>query len=104
MLKVNATDRAWNESSALDSWLAIALPYGPDLTAVYGRPAGTVEDFDYSKAFKKTLSGVVWDDATLDEFLADSQQRAPGIRMFYRQPDADIRSKIILFLKELTEK
>jgi cytochrome c len=44
---------------------------GPGLRGVVGRPAGTVEAFRYSAAMKS--SGLVWDEATLDRFLAAPQ-------------------------------
>ncbi len=78
--------------------LAFAMPYGPTLRGVIGRPAGTVPGFEYSKAFLNELGGKVWDAESLDVFITDSQRRAPGARMFYRQPDPDIRRSIIDYL------
>ena len=79
--------------------VAIAPPYGPPLRGVYGRPAGTVEGFTYSRAFKRVLHGVVWDQQTLDRWITDSQAWVPGSLMFYAQPDADIRRRIIAYLQ-----
>jgi cytochrome c2 len=79
--------------------VAIAPPYGPPLRGVYGRPAGTVEGFTYSRAFKKVLQGVVWDHQALDRWITDSQAWVPGSLMFYAQPDADIRRRIIAYLQ-----
>jgi cytochrome c len=79
--------------------VAIAPPYGPPLRGVYGRPAGTVSGFAYSRAFKQVLQGVVWNDQELDRWISDSQARVPGSLMFYTQPDADIRHKIITYLQ-----
>ena len=77
----------------------VALPYGPSLRGIYGRPAGRVAGFTYSSAFKRALDGVVWTHDTLDEWLTSSQKRVPGARMFYRQPDAEIRRQIIAYLQ-----
>lgn len=82
-----------------ETWLAFAPPYGPPLRGVYGRPAGSVASFNYSSAFKQALQGVVWDEQSLDLWLTDSQKRAPGSLMFYRQPEAEIRRQIILYLR-----
>jgi cytochrome c2 len=79
--------------------VAIAPPYGPPLRGVYGRPAGTVQGFTYSRAFKKVLQGVVWDRQTLDRWITDSQAWVPGSLMFYAQPDSEIRHQIITYLQ-----
>ena len=79
--------------------VAVAPPYGPPLRGVYGRPAGSVPGFAYSRAFKKVLHGVVWDAQELDRWITDSQARVPGSIMFYTQPDPDIRRKIITYLQ-----
>ena len=79
--------------------VAFAPPYGPPLRGIYGRPAGSVAGFSYSRAFKQALTGVVWDGDTLDLWLTNTQNRAPGSLMFYRQADSDIRRHIIAYLK-----
>ncbi|WP_089934879.1 c-type cytochrome [Candidatus Entotheonella palauensis] len=82
-----------------DMRFAVALPYGPPLRGVYGRTAGTVTDFNYSQVFKQVLQDVVWNGETLERWITDSQKWAKGTRMFYRQPDADIRRRVITYLK-----
>jgi cytochrome c2 len=79
--------------------VAFAPPFGPNLRGVYGRPAGSVAGFDYSPAFLKALRGMEWNDATLNVWLLGTQAWVPGVFMFYRQPDEDIRRKIIAYLK-----
>ena len=50
---------------------------GPLLNGVFGRTAGTVEGFKYSKAMiEKGEGGLVWDHSTLAAFLA--AQNAKG--------------------------
>ena len=78
--------------------VAVAPPYGPSLRGVYGRQAGTVPGFAYSRAFKQILQGVVWDQNALDVWIMDSQAWVPGSLMFYKQPDPDIRREIITYL------
>jgi cytochrome c len=58
-----------------------------------------VPGFAYSRAFKKVLQGVVWDEQELDRWITDSQARVPGSLMFYAQPDPDIRRQIITYLQ-----
>ena len=79
--------------------LAFAPPFGPHLRGVYGRPAGSVEGFQYSLTFMKTLKGMEWNDAALDVWITSTQAWVPGVYMFYKQPDPEIRRKIILYLK-----
>ena len=78
--------------------LAVAPPYGPTLRGVYGRPAGTVAGFLYSREFLKRLQGVIWTRETLDIWITDSQAWVPGSMMFYKQPDPEARRKIIAYL------
>jgi cytochrome c2 len=79
--------------------LAVAPPYGPPLRGVYGRQAGSVPGFAYSRAFKTALQEVVWERGTLNVWIMDSQAWVAGSTMFYKQPDADIRRKIITYLE-----
>ena len=52
---------------------------GPSLAGVLGRAAGSVPGFSYSPAMRG--SGLVWDRATLDRFLADPRAMVPGTTM-----------------------
>lgn len=85
-------------SATPETTLAFSPPYGPTLVGIHGRPAGSVPNFDYSKAFLRAMKGVVWDSTSLDEYLTDTQARAPGTRMYYSQPDKEIRRSIIEYL------
>ena len=70
---------------------------GPSLTGVFGRKAGTLTDFRYSPALKR--SGITWTPETLDIFLADPQKAVPNNRMPYAgMPDAADRADLIAFL------
>jgi cytochrome c2 len=81
--------------------VAVALGYGPQLRGVIGRPAGTVEGFQYSDAFLAKLKGKVWDEAMLEQWIISSQTMVPGTFMFYSQKNADIRRRIIAYLREM---
>lgn len=81
--------------------VAIAPPYGPTLRGIFGRPAGSIEGFAYSRAFKQIMHGVVWDRHTLDRWMTDSQAWVPGSLMFYAQPDAEVRRKILTYLQTM---
>jgi len=70
---------------------------GPSLTGMFGRKAGTLADFRYSPALKR--SGISWTPETLDTFLADPQKAVPNNRMPYAgMPDAADRADLIAFL------
>ncbi len=79
--------------------LAVALPYGPTLNGVLGREAGTVATYQYSRAFLTALRGVVWTRHTLDRWISDTRAWVPGAIMVYRQPDPDVRARIIDYLE-----
>jgi len=72
---------------------------GPRHCALIGRPAGSVEGFEYSAAMKK--SGIVWNAKTLDRFLAAPMQRVPGTTMTYAGvTDAKERADLIAYLEQ----
>jgi cytochrome c len=70
---------------------------GPHLAGVVGRAAGTVEGARYSAALRE--SGIVWDGATLDTFLAAPRRAVPGTTMTVSVPDAAQRAAIIAYLQ-----
>ncbi len=79
--------------------LAFAPPFGPNLRGVVGRPAGTVEGYTYSKTMLSTLKGMIWNEAALNVWITNPQAWVPGVYMYYKQPDPEIRRKIIVYLK-----
>jgi len=70
---------------------------GPMHRGVYGRRAGTAEDFDYSEAVAG--SGIMWAEDTLERWLSDPERLIPGQRMSFRVAKAEDRGDIIAFLK-----
>lgn len=55
---------------------------GPNLYAIFGQRAGTVPGFAYSPAMaKRGAEGLIWDDETLDQFLAGYDRFIPGTYM-----------------------
>jgi cytochrome c len=72
---------------------------GPNLFAVVDRAAGGAAGFKYSPAFVKGSAGIVWDEATLDRWLADPASVIPGAMMMYKQADPDKRRLVIEYLK-----
>lgn len=71
---------------------------GPNLYGVFGQPAGTRLDYRYSDAMRQ--SGLSWDFATLDRYLARPRALVPGTKMtFSGLSNADERKAVIAFLK-----
>ena len=78
----------------------IADGAGPGLKGVVGRRAGSKDGFAYSPALAQ--SKIVWDDRTLDAFLANPQKAAPGTTMAYAgDDDAKERADLVAYLKTL---
>lgn len=82
-----------------------ALAYdrvGPRHCGLIGRRAGSVPGFDYSAAMKK--SGIIWNEATLNRFLASPLKMVPGSTMTYDGvPNAGERADLIVYLKKAGE-
>jgi len=76
---------------------------GPNLFGIAGRKAGTDADFaDYSEAL--AASGISWNDANLDAYIADPQGKIPGTSMVAGAvSDAEQRAAIIAYLKSLKD-
>lgn len=78
-----------------------ALAYdrvGPRHCGLLGRRAGSVPGFAYSPAMKN--SGLVWDEKTLNLFLAKPLALVPRTAMTYDGvPEARDRSDLIAYLK-----
>jgi cytochrome c2 len=73
--------------------------YGPKLVGIVGRAAGSDPAFNYSESFLAHTRGLVWTRSNLDRLMTDSRAMIPGTRMFYRQPDAEIRRKLLAYLE-----
>jgi cytochrome c len=75
---------------------------GPKHLGLFGRKAGSVEGFTYSKAMRE--SGIAWDEATLDKFLENPRGVVPGTKMTYAGvKDAQERADLIAYLRQATK-
>jgi len=71
---------------------------GPSLAGIVGRQAGTVEGFKYSDAMAN--SGVVWNEDSLNQYLADPKGFMPGNKMtFSGLKKDDDRANVIAYLQ-----
>lgn len=74
---------------------------GPNLWAVYGAKAGSKGGFNYSKIM--AASEVVWDDATMDGYIAKPSEFMKGNRMsFVGIKKAEDREALQIYLKAET--
>ena len=76
-----------------------ASAQGPGLARVVGRKAASAHGFGYSPAMR--ASGLTWDAATLDRFLAAPSRVVPATTMPVALPVADDRRALIAFLGTL---
>ena len=82
-----------------------ALAYdrtGPRHCGLFGRRAGSVQGFAYSSAMKR--SKIVWNEKTLDRFLAGALTVVPGTTMGYAGvTDQKERADLIAYLKQANQ-
>lgn len=75
---------------------------GPRHCGLLGRRAGSVPDFAYSAAMKQ--SAIVWDEKTLDRFLAAPMKAIPGTTMTYDGVrDRQERADLIAYLRQIDQ-
>jgi cytochrome c len=75
---------------------------GPRLQGVYGRTSGTAAGFAYSAALKK--AGIVWDETTLEKWLADPDAFVKGNDMDFLVAKAQERRDLIRYLRQSSGK
>ena len=74
---------------------------GPELNDAFGRTAGTLEGFKYSKAMVAAgTDGLVWTDETVSAYLVDPRGYIKGNRMAFAglKKEADV-ANVIAYLK-----
>ncbi len=74
---------------------------GPSLHGIFGRPAGSARAFTSYRGMKGL--DVVWDEATLDGWLADPRAFLGGnsTSMTFRLEDEQDRADVIAYLKTI---
>jgi cytochrome c len=70
---------------------------GPAHKGIFGRKAGSAKGFDYSLALKS--SNLIWNERTLDRWLADPESTIAGQKMGFTIPDSIDRADIIEYLR-----
>lgn len=78
------------------------MKVGPSLFGVVGRKAGTSPSMlGASENLKKY--GVIWNNETLDEFLANPNAKVPGTPMVGMLADPQQRADVIAYLSTLKD-
>ena len=78
---------------------------GPHLVGVFGRAAGTVANYKYSKNMKAKAAEIGnWDEAKLDEWLKNPKKYLGGkSKMTFKLKKEDQRADVIAYLKSLAK-
>src|SRR5579859_1554595 len=88
----------FNDCAACHSLVPGTNKTGPSHAGIFGRKAGTIADFRYSPAMRR--SGITWTPQLLEEFIADPQKFVPANRMLYSgMPDAADRADLIAYCR-----
>ena len=91
---------AYGQCAACHSLQPGKMGIGPSLFGIYGTKAGDIPGYNFSPALKN--SGLTWDDATLDTWMAGPMKMVPGTKMTYGgMSDPAKRQELIAFLKTL---
>jgi cytochrome c len=100
MTAANAQPVAFERCIACHAGKGDAKDVGPNLSGVFGRKAGSREDFRYSRPLQR--SGITWDERSLDAFLKAPDQFVPGTRMPFEGIASDTeRAAVVQHLKTL---
>ena len=96
----DAGARAFQRCAACHSLQPDPRSPAPHLAGVVGRRAGAVEGFRYSEAMRGAgRRGLVWDETTLNRFLADPEAVVPGTDMPFQGGSAAERAVVIDWLR-----
>jgi len=71
---------------------------GPKHRGVFGRKAGAVPGFNYTRALKS--SGIVWTADTLNRWLGGPAKMVPGTAMGFVLSSPQDRADVIAYLKQ----
>ncbi len=93
------TSDPWSTCLPCHSMSAVRQGELIPLAGLFGRSAGTLAGASSSAALR--TSDIIWDEETLDQYLADPTALVPGTTMPVRVEDPRERRIIIEFLREL---
>ena len=94
--------KVFNKCKACHSLKAGKNKVGPHLSGIFGREAGSVEGYKYSKAMK--ASGIVWGEEEIAAYVASPRKYIPKNKMAFaglkKQADID---NLMAYLKKETQ-
>lgn len=77
---------------------SVRAGFGPQLTSIIGRLAGSTKDYKYSPAMKN--SGIVWSEQKLRAFLKSPGDVVPGTKMrFYGIGSDEKIDNLLVYLR-----
>lgn len=94
--------KVFNKCKACHTLAAGKHRIGPSLAGVFGRKAGTVDKYNFSKAMTAAgEGGLVWSEKTLSEYLVKPRDYIKGNKMTFAglNKPSDIED-LVAFLKE----
>lgn len=74
---------------------------GPRHRGVFGRRAGSIQGYDYSRALRS--ANVQWDAVSLDRWLTDPEKFIPGQNMDFKVADEQDRAALIAYLQTIAD-
>lgn len=79
---------------------------GPRLNGVFGRRAGSLADFKYSKSITRMgADGLTWTLDTLDAYVENPKALVSGTRMNYRgMAEPEARAALLAYMREWSDK
>lgn len=87
------------ENSCAGCHSALANRVGPKHAGIVGRKAGSIKDYSYSVALKK--SELIWSKDLLVRWLTDPEQVIPGQAMGFRLGNVQDRMDVVAYLATL---
>ena len=77
---------------------------GPHLNGIFGRRAGSVADFPYSKGLiREGNDGLMWDLRRLDAYLENPKALSSDARMSFEVPEQQDRNDVLAYLRRFSD-
>lgn len=78
---------------------------GPHLNGIFGRRAGSVEGFKYSKAMRRaSADGLVWTTAALDIYIENPKNLVSRTRMIFAGLHSEVeRADLLAYLRRFSD-